>query len=51
MLKQFLDPGDFVFEKSQLYAEMTSGEVHATVLRQNGSDGDVEVSYATMYET
>ena len=41
-------PGDFVLEKSQLYVDMTSGEVKACVLRQNGADGDAEVNYATM---
>jgi len=44
-----LEPGDFVLEKSQVYADMETGEVQVIVLRQNGSDGDVTVHYATMY--
>ena len=44
----YLGPGDFVMEKSQLYADMSTGEATATVLRHNGCDGEVKVHYTTM---
>ena len=43
-----LEPGNFVLEKSQLYADMETGELLAAVLRQNGSDGTAKVQYTTM---
>jgi len=45
----FSEPGDFTFESSQFFSDVSSGEIQAWVCRENGCDGSVTVHYTTVY--
>lgn len=42
------EPGEFQFDAPHAYADLSSGKVKLTVLREFGVDGKVTMEYSTM---
>ena len=41
-----LEPGDFLLEKTRYHA--VDGKAEVTIVRINGSDGDIKIEYSTL---
>lgn len=42
------EPGQVEFEKPHYYANIKTGTVTVKIVRNHGSDGDIEIEYTTM---